>query len=204
MDMKKGKAILFVGMPLLISMAVILMALYFRSIFSGFSPELIQNTAYLLVLCSTFFFIKLGKRAWREVGLFSTHFARQITTGLLTAAAVLFVGGILTGWSSGPKENLPYLAVSQLLVAFTEELLFRGYLLTALRDMVKRPNTAVWISAFLFGLWHYPLTHNLRLVLVAFVIGAVYGTLRTIFEKTDDEIGILSLSIAHWAFNVIL
>lgn len=36
------------------------------------------------------------------------------------------------------------------------------------------------------------------------VCGAIYGTLRTLFEKTEKEIGIVSLSIAHWLFNVVL
>lgn len=42
------------------------------------------------------------------------------------------------------------------------------------------------------------------LVLLTAFTGAVYGSLRTIFEKTDDEIGIVSLTTSHWLFNIIL
>lgn len=90
------------------------------------------------------------------------------------------------------------------MVAFSEELLFRGYILAMLRDIMKTPNQAVLISALVFGLWHYPVSHNISLVLLAAFTGAIYGSLRTIFEKTGDEIGIVSLTISHWLFNIIL
>lgn len=73
-----------------------------------------------------------------------------------------------------------------------------------LRDIMKTPNQAVLILDLVFGLWHYPVSHNISLVLLAAFTGAVYGSLRTIFEKTDDEIGIVSLTVSHWLFNIIL
>lgn len=94
--------------------------------------------------------------------------------------------------------------LSQLLVAFAEELFFRGYLLEMMKVVAKTSERAVIISAFLFGLWHYPISHNIGLVIITFFLGAIYGTLRTLFEKTEKEIGIVSLSIAHWLFNVVL
>lgn len=72
------------------------------------------------------------------------------------------------------------------------------------RDIMKTPNQAVLISALVFGLWHYPVSHNISLVLLAAFTGVVCGSLRTIFEKTDDEIGIVSLTVSHWLFNIIL
>ena len=97
-----------------------------------------------------------------------------------------------------------YIVLSQLLVAFAEELFFRGYLLEMMKDVARTSERAVIISAFLFGLWHYPISHNIGLVIITFFLGAIYGTLRTLFEKTEKEIGIVSLSIAHWLFNVVL
>lgn len=82
--------------------------------------------------------------------------------------------------------------------------MFRGYVLAMFKDIVKTSERAVLLSALVFGLWHYPVSHNLGLVLLTFFTGAVYGSLRTVFEKTDKEISILSIGVAHWVMNVIL
>lgn len=129
---------------------------------------------------------------------------RQLLTGVVIGIIFFIVGGILIRWRVSFTGNTLYFIISQILVAFSEELLFRGYILAMLRDMMKTPNQAVIISALLFGLWHYPVSHNISLVLLTAFTGAVYGSLRTIFEKTDDEIGIVSLTTSHWLFNIIL
>lgn len=110
----------------------------------------------------------------------------------------------MTRWNVFFTGNSLYFIVSQILVAFSEELLFRGYILTMLRDITRTPDRAVIISALIFGLWHYPVSHNISLVLLTAFTGAIYSSLRTIFEKTDDEIGIISLTVAHWLFNIVL
>lgn len=129
---------------------------------------------------------------------------RQLLTGAIVGTIFFIVGGILIGGRGSFTGNTLYFIISQILVAFSEELLFRGYILAMLRDMMKTPNQAVIISALVFGLWHYPVSHNISLVLLTAFTGAVYGSLRTIFEKTDDEIGIVSLTVSHWLFNIIL
>ena len=112
--------------------------------------------------------------------------------------------GAFTGWRFFTNGCSLYVVLSQLLVAFAEELFFRGYLLEMMKVVAKTSERAVIISAFLFGLWHYPISHNIGLVIITFFLGAIYGTLRTLFAKTEKEIGIVSLSIAHWLFNVVL
>lgn len=110
----------------------------------------------------------------------------------------------LSGWRTYLKENLLYLALSQVLVAFSEELLFRGYVITMLKDVVNTANKAMVVSAIIFGLWHYPIGQSIGQVITTFLLGLIFGALRTIFYNTDDEIGILSFVIAHWGLNVIL
>lgn len=200
--MRKGKAVVLTAVPLLISMAIILSALYLNRVPKFNSPKLIQNGAYILILLNTLIFIKISKKTLREVGVFQHHFLRQIIVGFVIGVIFLAVAGIFVGWGGFSGKDFMYLAFSQVLVAFTEELLFRGYILAILEDVTDKPDRAVFISALLFGLWHYPAAQNVMLVFIMILTGAVYGTLRIVFERMEDEIGILSLTTAHWIFNV--
>lgn len=201
--MQRVKTIVLVIIPLLISMVIITSAIYLNSIPQFFLPETLQNIAYIAMLLNTILFIKVSKKSLRDIGLFPFRLLRQFAVGGVIGA-IFLVGGILTGWRISLMENSLYFIISQILVALSEELLFRGYILTMLKDVVKTPDRAVFISALIFGLWHYPISHNIGLVLITAFTGAVYGSLRTIFEKTEDEISIISLTASHWLFNIVL
>ncbi|CUM79911.1 CAAX amino terminal protease self-immunity [Blautia hydrogenotrophica] len=202
--MKRTKNIVLIIVVLLITMGIINSMIYIYSISASFSPRILQSGVYVLILLSTLFFIAISKKSLQSVGLFRFRLVRQIIVGGIIGGMFLFIGGIFTGWHFFSNGYSLYFFLSQLLVAFSEELLFRGYLLEMLKDVVKTSDRAVIISALIFGLWHYPISHNIVLVVITFFTGAIYGTLRTVFEKTDDEIGIISLSVSHWIFNVIL
>ena len=202
--MKRTKPMVLVILPLLISMGIIMLAIHLNSTTQSFSPETVQNVAYIVMLLNTLLFIKVSKKSFRDIGLFSSRLLRQLAIGVVIGAIFFIVGGILTGWSISFTGNSLYFIVGQILVAFSEELLFRGYILTMLRDITRTPDQAVIISALIFGLWHYPTSHNIVLVFMTFFTGTIYGTLRTVFEKTDDEIGVIPLTISHWIFNVVM
>lgn len=202
--MKRTKLMVLVILPLLISMGIIMLAIHLNSTTQFFSPEAVQNIAYIVMLLNTLLFTKVSKKSFRDIGLFSSRLLRQLAIGVVIGAIFFIVGGILTRWNVFFTGNSLYFIVSQILVAFSEELLFRGYILTMLRDITRTPDWAVIISALIFGLWHYPVSHNISLVLLTAFTGAIYSSLRTIFEKTDDEIGIISLTVAHWLFNIVL
>ena len=175
-----------------------------KNVAPNFSTEILQNGAYVLMVLGTLAFIAMSKKSLRDVGLFRVHFVRQLIVGGVIGGILLVVCGAFTGWRFFANGCSLYIVLSQLLVAFAEELFFRGYLLEMMKVVAKTSERAVIISAFLFGLWHYPISHNIGLVIITFFLGAIYGTLRTLFEKTEKEIGIVSLSIAHWLFNVVL
>lgn len=203
---EKKKSILLVGMALIISLFLTLVAVY---LYWNLKPEsdmvfrVIQNVTYLLMLLTTFVFMKLSKKPFREFGLFKNNISKQVVSGLVIVAVVIVLAA-LTGWRPSMKEEFLYLALSQALVAFSEELLFRGFVLTMLKDVVSTTNRAMLLAALLFGLWHYPLGQNIGQVITTFIIGAIFGALRTVFENTDSEIGIPSLAFVHWVFNVVL
>lgn len=202
--MKRVKSIVQVTSALLIMMGIIHATMTIKSVAPNVPAEILQNGAYVLMVLGTLAFIAMSKKSLRDVGLFRVHFVRQLIVGGVIGGILLVVCGAFTGWRFFANGCSLYVVLSQLLVAFAEELFFRGYLLEMMKDVARTSERAVIISAFLFGLWHYPISHNIGLVIITFFLGVIYGTLRTLFEKTKKEIGIVSLSIAHWLFNVVL
>lgn len=202
--MNRAKSIVQVTSALLIMMGIIHATMTIKSVTPNFSTEILQNGAYVLMVLGTLAFIAMSKKSLRDVGLFRGHFVRQLIVGGVIGGIFLVACGAFTGWRFFANGCSLYIVLSQLLVAFAEELFFRGYLLEMMKDVARTSERAVIVSALLFGLWHYPISHNIGLVIITFFLGAIYGTLRTLFEKTEKEIGIVSLSIAHWLFNVVL
>lgn len=202
--MNRAKSIVQVTSALLIMMGIIHATMTIKSVAPNVPAEILQNGAYVLMVLGTLAFIAMNKKTLRDVGLFRLHLVRQLIVGGVIGGILLVVCGAFTGWRFFANGCSLYIVLSQLLVAFAEELFFRGYLLEMMKDVARTSERAVIISAFLFGLWHYPISHNIGLVIITFFLGAIYGTLRTLFAKTEKEIGIVSLSIAHWLFNVVL
>ena len=202
--MNRAKSIVQVTSALLIMTGIIHATMTIKSVAPNVPAEILQNGAYVLMVLGTLMFIVLSKKSLRDVGLFRLHLVRQLIVGGVIGGILLVVCGAFTGWRFFANGCSLYIVLSQLLVAFAEELFFRGYLLEMMKDVARTSERAVIGSALLFGLWHYPISHNIGLVIITFFLGAIYGTLRTLFEKTEKEIGIVSLSIAHWLFNVVL
>ena len=202
--MNRVKSIVQVTSALLIMTGIIHATMVIKNVAPNFPAEILQSGAYVLMVLGTLAFIALSKKSLRDVGLFRVHFVRQLIVGGVIGGILLVVCGAFTGWRFFANGCSLYIVLSQLLVAFAEELFFRGYLLEMMKDVARTSERAVIVSAFLFGIWHYPISHNIGLVIITFFLGAIYGTLRTLFEKTEKEIGIVSLSIAHWLFNVVL
>lgn len=202
--MNRVKSIVQVTSALLIMMGIIHATMTIKSVAPNVPAEILQSGAYVLMVLGTLAFIAMSKISLRDVGLFCGHFVRQLIVGGMIGGIFLVACGAFTGWRFFANGCSLYIVLSQLLVAFAEELFFRGYLLEMMKDVARTSERAVIVSALLFGLWHYPISHNIGLVIITFFLGAIYGTLRTLFAKTEKEIGIVSLSIAHWLFNVVL
>ena len=183
--MKRVKSIVQVTSALLIMTGIIHTTMVIKNVAPNFPAEILQSGAYVLMVLGTLMFIVLSKKSLRDVGLFRVHFVRQLIVGGVIGGILLVVCGAFTGWRFFANGCSLYIVLSQLLVAFAEELFFRGYLLEMMKDVARTSERAVIISAFLFGLWHYPISHNIGLVIITFFLGAIYGTLRTLFAKTE-------------------
>lgn len=160
---------------------------------------IVQNVSYLIILVFTFIGIKMSHMTLREFGLFSYSLPKQLGTGFIVGFILLCV---LKGGSFWPPSLDIYLMFSQLLVAFTEELLFRGFLFTMVYEISHSKMKSILISSVVFGLYHYPIHHDILFVFASCIIGLTYSGLHSLYFKTDKEIGILSLTIVHWINNI--
>ena len=81
-----------------------------------------------------------------------------------------------------------------------EEVLVRGFLLTFFQNIFKRPMLGLFLSAIVFGIWHYPKLQLMGYVTYTFSVGLVLGYLRL---KSPEKSTIFSLSLAHGLYNFL-
>ena len=103
----------------------------------------------------------------------------------------------------GKMPTLPtplvYMVCSQLLVAASEEMFWRGFLLTELGNAFGKHDVAVPLTSLLFVISHFPLTLSIGQVIFTFVVGVLFAVFRTEFRGT---VGIPALVLAHWLSNL--
>lgn len=90
---------------------------------------------------------------------------------------------------------------STLVNAISEEILYRGFILTLFQRAFHSSSLSVFLSALLFGLSHFPFHQNWYTVIFAFIFGIVYGYLRI---KEPEKFTIFSLCLAHFLQNFSL
>lgn len=88
-----------------------------------------------------------------------------------------------------------------LLFAISEEIVFRGFILTFFNKLFKNPMISIFFCATLFGLIHYPIGHNLNKVIFSAILGFIYGYLRL---KEPEKFTLFSLSLAHCLNNIFV
>ena len=91
-----------------------------------------------------------------------------------------------------------------LVVGFSEELLFRGFLFTMIYELSGSRLKVVFIPSIVFGIWHFPVGQSIDQVIGTTIIGLIYSGMRSLYFRTDKEIGIIPLSIFHWMHNIFI
>ncbi|MGJ3509870.1 CPBP family intramembrane glutamic endopeptidase [Enemella sp. A6] len=107
--------------------------------------------------------------------------------------------------STGPAL-LGAILVLVLVVGFTEELIFRGWVITELRDRGFGEMHVMWISALLFGAWHLPnilLGQNVGQVLTQFALTTLTGLIDYAVRRTTRRLWPLMVLHAGWDFAVL-
>ncbi|MBQ8935292.1 MAG: CPBP family intramembrane metalloprotease [Oscillospiraceae bacterium] len=174
--------------------------LYRHGGLTALGNRVVQNAVYASDAALMLFLMHREGKPLRVYGLWKERPLRQLWIGAAIAGAMLLFA-LIVGWRPSAPESLIYLVCSQLLVAAAEELTFRGFLLTSTEELLGKPERAVLLSAALFGLWHYPMGQSWGQVVGTFLIGAIFGALRT---GVREEIGLPALAIAHCIWNVAL
>lgn len=198
-DNIKKYYMLTIGIILLETLVTLSTIYLYQMIDELFIQKILQNVSYFIMLLFVFIAIKISGKSLREFGLFSNALPKQIGIGLAGGLILLLV---LKGFSFWPLSFDAYLVLSQILVVFAEEMLFRGFLFTMIYEISQSKWKAIVCSSILFALFHVPIGYNMISVLGTCMIGLVYSGIRSLYFKTDKEIGILPLAIFHWIYNI--
>ena len=109
-----------------------LIAYLYRILDSHLIKIIIQNVANVLSICVTLFAIKLSKKSLRDFGLFTDRLFKQVLMGLVVGS---ILNVLLQGLSFLEASPNLYDIFSMMLVGFSEELLFRGFLFTMIYEL---------------------------------------------------------------------
>jgi membrane protease YdiL (CAAX protease family) len=131
---------------------------------------------------------------------------RLIAGGVALALFVVTVAQLFPAPTESPFEKLLTTPVStiafvffgMLVAPFLEEIIFRGFVFTALAD-IEGPKLAIPLTAFLFALPHAPqLWRNWAALFLIFFAGYVFTTVRHRFGSVVPAI------ILHTAYNATI
>lgn len=134
----------------------------------------------------------------RDYGVFFAKSHVQAGIGLALGGGIILIS-MLFGKTPTLPTPLVYMVCSQLLVAASEEMFWRGFLLTELGNAFGKHDVAVPLPALLFAISHFPLTLSIGQVIFTFVVGVLFAVFRTEFRGT---VGIPALVLAHWLSNL--
>lgn len=124
----------------------------------------------LALVCLVLFFLWRNREPVRAVGWTSRHWPRELILGLVLFPAMFFLASIVeraalgAGLSPGPKTLPAVLAphgagefvlatIMVVVVAISEETIFRGYLILRFRSFMP-VTAALVLSSFVFSLGH--------------------------------------------------
>lgn len=192
-------------LAVLFAFAVVIIAPLILKHLSGDTAKMaIKPFFYVLLLAIPFVSSRLMKTPVGTLGFQKEHLAKQVLTGLAVfiALEVAFTIIVLALGDSKAillpaKENslsaiIYNIMFAIFIVGFSEETLFRGYLLERLRTLTSGAR-AVWISALVFGVWHFPNGQDYLQVVIVALLGALFGYARLKFKNCST----LSVSIVH-------
>ena len=178
-----------------------LIAYLYQILDSHLIKIIIQNVANVLSICVTLLAIKVSKKSLRDFGLFTDHLFKQILIGLVVGFILVV---LLQGLSFLEASPNLYDIFSMMLVGFSEELLFRGFLFTMIYELSGSRLKVVFIPSIVFGIWHFPVGQSIDQVIGTTIIGLIYAGMRSLYFRTDKEIGIIPLSVFHWLHNIFI
>jgi membrane protease YdiL (CAAX protease family) len=169
-------------------------------------------TSFGSLCLSTYFAVKIfHKRGFLSLVNTSSRFNFQVFfKGLILLSSIFGVYRLISYFFGDTKSNLSGLSFSQILLlifggllcicvqAFTEEIIFRGYITQSLYAATKNKHIAMLLSGILFGLAHVPNGGN---VILYFALTLSIGLF---FSYTVELLGGIEFAAGmHAAINFI-
>ena len=125
-----------------------LIAYLYQILDSHLIKIIIQNVANVLSICVTLLAIKVSKKSLRDFGLFTDRLFKQVLMGLVVG---FILNVLLQGLSFLEASPNLYDIFSMMLVGFSEELLFRGFMFMVIYELSGSKLKTAFISSIIFG-----------------------------------------------------
>lgn len=140
----------------------------------------------------------LSQLAW-ALGLALTFIAVIVVVNVFLSGvpARLMISGLFGFLNYGTRITLIFFAF-QLLVAVTEELFFRGWLLSVLQIKLD-PILSCFVTAILFGM-----VHLVTAGVFSFIFSTVLGMVFALVKIKCKSCSIYSLMLAHLLYNLAI
>lgn len=168
---------------------------------------IIGSFYYISLIAMLLYTVKvIERKSVGSIGFDLHSIAKKVILGIGIFAILEIIFTLYFFVIYGTKPNFVHLSFAQtllntiyfiFLVGLVEELIFRGYLLERLNEILNSKIYAVLFSSALFALWHYPVKYYFGQVIFAFFFGIILSTIKI---KTKGNI-IISLAIGHGLYN---
>ncbi len=163
---------------------------------------------YVIVLGFTLLLLSAEQR--KAILSPATSALRQIGWGIgLGLGLLILVGAInvlffhsfsVFFFAACPAKVIVNFLTFQILVAVTEELLFRGYFTELGRQWKLNDLLIALLSALLFGALHWLFNRDL----IQFIMATAIGLLFSLFYIKEKSCSIYSLMIAHFLYDIAI
>lgn len=191
---------------------VIIAPMIFKIITNDTGKMIIKPLLYIFLAGMPFVVCNIMKNSIWILGFKKRRILKQVLIGVKIFILIAFIFSIVVfilsdekGMLLGRKQiNMAsiiyYIVFYILFVGMGEEILFRGYFMERFRILTDSKVWAVVISSLLFGIWHFPNGQDFLQVILATLIGAIYGLAKLKIYNCST----LSLGIAHGLHDVYI
>jgi len=182
----------------------IFMLFIFRALLPANNSELYfaaKTALYSFDIIFVFIMVKVfDHEKLSFIGLTKNNLWDQFKTGLVIFLLLIYlyifpyylVYGISLPYSIETGELLLHVIVNIFVISVAEEMLFRGLILARLKTLLSSDTKVIIVSALIFGLSQYPLSHNALKLIFYVYMGLILSIMRLKFDSK-----IISLSLAH-------
>lgn len=191
---------------------VIVASMVLKQIVNDTGKMIMKPLFYILLVGMPFIVCKIMKSSIGTLGFKKSELIKQVLIGVgifvvitfFLTIAVFALGGnkgiLLSTKKNGIGIIIYYIVFDMLFVGMGEETLFRGYFMERFRTLTDSGIWSVVITAVMFGIWHFPNGQDFLQVILATLIGGIYGLAMLKIKNCST----VSLGIAHGLHDVYI